>query len=262
MTSVDVDRPARIAPADAPPPRPFLTAEWRSLVMLNYTINPAVLAPRVPRGLELDTFQGQCYVRVVGFLFQDARLRGWSIPRHRCFAEVNLRYYVRREVDGQLRRGVVFLKEIVARRCVSWVARWVYNESYVTYPMRQACPEPQFTLRAGDEFCYQWRRRGAWEGLSAVAERDARFPLPESLDQFIVEHYWGYSAQRDGGALEYAVEHIPWRIAPARDARLDCQPATLYGQEFAPYLTGPPASAFIADGSPVRVYRGTRVPRE
>ena len=75
----------------------FLTAEWRYLAMLNYEIEPAVLAPFVPQGTELDSFDGKTFVSIVAFLFLDTRIGGIPIPFHRNFEEVNLRFYVRRK---------------------------------------------------------------------------------------------------------------------------------------------------------------------
>ncbi len=57
----------------APEPR-FLTAEWRDLAMLNYEIDPPVLASRVPRGCELDSWGGRTFVSVVGFRFLRTRV--------------------------------------------------------------------------------------------------------------------------------------------------------------------------------------------
>src|SRR5439155_9383088 len=96
-------------------PRPFLTAEWRDLAMLNYEVDPAVLRPRVPAGTELDAWRGRTFLSVVGFMFLDTRVLGIPIPLHRDFEEVNLRFYVRREASEGWRRGVVFVKELVPR---------------------------------------------------------------------------------------------------------------------------------------------------
>ncbi len=114
----------------------FLTAEWRHLAMLNYQVDPEVLRERLPRGIELDDHAGRHFVSVVGFLFLHTKVRGIPIPFHRDFEEVNLRCYVRREEQGELRRGVVFVKEFVPRRAIAWVARTVYNENYLALPMR------------------------------------------------------------------------------------------------------------------------------
>jgi len=120
---------AETATATKTSPRIFLQAEWRWLVMLNFTIDPAVLTPFVPAGTELDTFDGRHYVGIVGFQFLNTRVRGIPIPLHRNFEELNLRFYVRREDAGEIKRGVVFIKEVVPRGAVAWVARTLYNEN-------------------------------------------------------------------------------------------------------------------------------------
>ncbi len=40
----------------------FLKAEWRHLAMLNYAVDPALLAPHLPAGCELDFFGGQTFL--------------------------------------------------------------------------------------------------------------------------------------------------------------------------------------------------------
>ena len=117
----------------------FLKADWKHLLMLNYEIDPTILQPHVPVGTELDLFKGRCLVSMVGFMFLNTRLKGVPIPFHRNFEEVNLRFYVKR-VEGsgdeqEVKRGVVFIKEIVPKPALSLVARVFYNENYVTHPM-------------------------------------------------------------------------------------------------------------------------------
>jgi uncharacterized protein len=103
--------------------KPFLTAEWRRLVMANFEIDGDALAPFVPSGVELDVWRGRNYVSLVGFLFLKTRVLGAAVPWHENFEEVNLRFYVRRKVGAEWRRGVVFVKEIVPRRLIAWTAR-------------------------------------------------------------------------------------------------------------------------------------------
>ena len=100
-------------------PRRFLSAVWRNLVMLNYEIEPDILRPLVPQGVELDSWKGKYFVSLVGFQFLDTRVLGMPIPFHRNFEEVNLRYYVRRRVEKGWRRGVVFVKEVVPRWAIA-----------------------------------------------------------------------------------------------------------------------------------------------
>jgi hypothetical protein len=61
------------------------------------------------------------------------------------------------------------------------------------------------------------------------------------------------------GTLEHRVEHQRRRVCRAGEAEIERDVAALYGAEFAPYLSGPPSSVFLAEGSAVTVCRGRRV---
>jgi uncharacterized protein YqjF (DUF2071 family) len=232
-------------------PGRFLTAAWRWLVMLNWEVDPAILRPYVPRGTELDAWNGRTFVSAVGFIFEDTRVLGVPVPFHRRFEEVNLRFYVGQRGPEGWRRGVCFVREIVPRAAVAALARWVYNERYVALPMRHRV-EPGVAE-------YGWRFGGRWNGLRATYTGEPSPLVAESEEEFITEHYWGYTAQRDGGTVEYRVEHPSWRVWQAADAALDADVASLYGAEFAAPLSAPPSSAFIADGSPIVVRRARRI---
>ena len=231
----------------------FLTAEWRSLVMLNYAVDRAILDPLLPRGVELDLWEGGALVSMVGFLFLECRVLGMPIPFHQDFEEVNLRFYVRRKVDGEWRRGVVFVREIVPHRAIALVARVAYNEPYIALPMRHDVP------KHSGEFSYDWKFGGRWNSLSARTRGNADPIAPGSAEEFIFEHYWGYTAQRDGGTIEYQVEHPAWRVWQTETSSLDCDVATLYGAQFAEPLRAAPHSAFVAEGSAVCVRVGGRI---
>jgi len=233
------------------PTAAFLTAEWRDLAMVNYEVDPAVLESRVPRWTELDRWNDRTFVSVVGFRFLDTRVRGLAIPRHRDFEELNLRFYVRRKADDGWRRGVVFVKEIVPRRAIAWVARTLYNENYFAIPMRHE-------VTAG-RARYEWFHGDRWNGLALEFAGAPCVPADVSEEAFITEHYWGYARQRDGATVEYQVEHPRWSVWRATTATLDCDVASFYGSDLAPFLCGRPSSAFIADGSAVIVRRGVRL---
>jgi uncharacterized protein len=234
----------------------FLSAEWRDLVMLNYGVSPRLLQPYVPRGTELDSFEGKTFVSLVGFRFLKTKLFGiLPIPFHTDFDEVNLRFYVRRDNAGTNKRGVVFIREIVPRRAIALVARLAYRENYVALPMKHEI----VANSAGIAAAYEWRLDGKWCRLHANAAEPSIQPAEGSLEQFITEHYWGYAAQPGGGCKEYQVVHVPWQVWTAADAGVDgnCEP--LHGADFSRILNRPPDSAFIADGSPVHVFHGKRI---
>jgi uncharacterized protein YqjF (DUF2071 family) len=217
---------------------------------------PQLLQPYVPRGTELDSFQGKTFVSLVGFRFLNTKFFGiLPIPFHTDFDEVNLRFYVRRDDAGTNKRGVVFIREIVPRRAIALLARIAYGENYIALPMKHKVATNNATVTAD----YQWKLNGQWCRLHAQAAQPSIQPAEGSLEQFITEHYWGYAAQPDGGCKEYQVVHVPWQVWTAADAAVDgnCEP--LYGAEFSLILKRHPDSAFIADGSPVRVFQGRRI---
>jgi uncharacterized protein YqjF (DUF2071 family) len=230
----------------------FLTAEWRHLVMLNYSIERRLIEPFVPSGLELDEYQSTTYVSIVGFLFLNTRLGGISFPFHRTFEEVNLRFYVRHRSAAGWRRGVVFIREIVPRRAIATLARLFYGEPYSAYPMRHWIEHGEGKLHCR----YEWERDRPTEFVAAEAVGESKPIEPGSLEEFITEHYGGYNA-RGGRRTQYQVEHPPWRVWQTTDAQFEGNVATLYGRAFVPPLAVAPASAFIAEGSAVSVRRGS-----
>lgn len=221
--------------------------------MLNYEIAPEILQPLVPRGTELDLWHGRALVSVVGFRFLDTRVLSVPIPFHRDFDEVNLRFYVRHTTpEGDVRRGVAFVRELVPRRAIALVARLAYNEPYSALPMRSDAPREH--VESPGRVSYAWRRSGTWEHVVATAQGIPALPDPASEAAFITEHYWGYTRQRDGGTVEYQVAHPTWRVWSTANAALDADVARLYGPEFVDALRAAPTSALIAEGSPVTVY--------
>jgi len=234
----------------------FLTAEWQDVLILNYEVDPAWLRAYVPPGTELDSFDGKTYISLVGFRFRNTKYRSLiPIPFHAEFDEVNLRLYVRRSADGEIRRGVVFIAEIVPSAIVARAARWFYSENYVRRPMEHHV-EREATPKTVE---YRWQEGPGWCELYARFSGELTHPQKGSLQQFISEHYWGYSSQKNGTSLEYRVDHIPWKIWTASDAGFSGDASPLYGKELAAILKNAPASAFVAEGSLVTVYDGVKL---
>ena len=224
--------------------------------MLNFAIDPAILAPLVPPGTEIDFDDGETFVSVVGFLFLDTRLLGFPIPLHRDFEEVNLRFYVRKQSADTWRRGVVFIRELVPKRAIAIVARTFYGEPYLAVPMKHDIEHVD--LKVSVE--YSWRRGSRWESLKLSASGEPQNIPAGSHAEFITEHYWGYTKIR-AGCSEYRVEHPRWKIWKAEQFELHADVAALYGEQFVEALSQPPRSAFIADGSPIEVLLREQLPQ-
>jgi uncharacterized protein len=231
----------------------FLKAAWRKLLMANYITPPELLLPYLPPGTELDYWQDRCYASMVGFMFVDTEILGWKIPLHRNFEEINLRFYVRRKAGNQWRRGVVFIKEIVPKPAIAWVANTLYGERYVTRSMRH-----EWTQTAQlAQVCYDWKPfwGGAWNSLTATHAVQA-LPIPSGSEaEFITEHYWGYS-KHGNRTMEYEVCHPRWNAYAVHDFAITGPIVQEYGTSFAKILQQTPSSVFLADGSDIEVRKG------
>ena len=235
----------------------FLTAEWRRLLMLNFPIEPKALQKLTPKGTEIDDWEGTTYLSLVAFLFLETKVKGLAIPFHRDFEEINLRFYVRSRGPEGWRRGVVFVREVVPKQAIAFLARMLYNENYVACPTRSSVIDPSGDTAGSVE--YGWQHDGQWLSIGAEFSGEPSLPKKNSLEEFITEHYWGYSTQRDGETVEYQVEHPQWKVWTVSETKLDGDVVGFYGPEFASALQSPPSSAFVADGSPVTVRQGKRL---
>jgi len=233
----------------------FLTAEWRKLIMAQYEIKPKRLMPYLPAGLEFDLFQGRCYVSLVAFLFDRVRLKGFSIPFHTRFEEINLRFYVkRREPDGSIKRGVVFIREFVPLATIACVARSFYEEPYKAIPTRH-----RIQSQPGNLFVeYSWNLGGRLHSIAVNADPNPIDIAPGSEEEFITEHYWGYTKRSNGSTSAYEVQHPRWQTYKLHREkyRIAVDMGILYGPKFA-FLTDTfVSSVLLAEGSSVSVLSG------
>jgi uncharacterized protein len=227
----------------------FLTAEWRHLCLFTYAVPPARLEPHLPPGLALDTIDGEAFVSLVAFDFLKTRVLGVPWPWHRNFPEINLRFYVR---EGE-RRGVAFIRELVPRRLIAWIARALYNEPYAYAPMRSQVRRQ--AERDGDRLVVEHTLMagGRPQRLSISASSVAHIPDEASREHFFKEHSWGYGRSRRGELLRYEVRHPVWSIHPVLAHQLDWDFGAVYGAEWADLGTLEPRSVILASGSPIRV---------
>ena len=224
--------------------------------MANYEVSQELLQPYVPKGTELDLHEGRCYVSLIGFLFADVRLKGWRMPFHVNFEEVNLRFYVRHvDAAGVSHRGVVFVQELVPRLAVSLIANTFYGESYVTRSTRHAWSGDAGELRVR----YEWRWGGAWRRVEMTASAKAEAIAAGSVEEFITEHYWGFTRRSATRTSGYEVAHPRWEVYPVRSFVTDVDFAAQYGAAFGGLQGKEPASVLLAEGSAVEVRSGTAI---
>jgi uncharacterized protein len=232
----------------------FLQAEWRKLAMANYVVDPALLKEYLPNKTEIDLWQNKCYVSLVGFMFVNTAVLGLKIPFHINFEEVNLRFYVRYNDKGEWKRGVVFIKEIVPRPALTFIANAVYGENYETMQMRHlwSMADEELTVE------YQWKKR-QWNSFRVVTSQEPDIIAAGSEEEFITEHYWGYTKLSEKRTSEYGVEHPTWRVYRTKGYSIDVNFKDIYGEEFGFLSNEHPKSVFLAEGSEIRVMGGRKI---
>jgi uncharacterized protein YqjF (DUF2071 family) len=230
-------------------PKTFLNAHWENLIMANYAIKPELLFPYLPKGVEIDLFEDKCYVSLVGFMFKNTRLFHIPIPFFGTFEEVNLRFYVKRKEGNSIKRGVVFINETVPYKAVAWLANKLYKEHYIAVPTKNE-------IEISSQFKnvkYEWFIDNKWNHIAVNAENNCDFMLPGTVEQFIFEHYYGYTKINNQISQEYHLNHPSWKINKVLSYSIDCNFESMYGIDFAFLNHQEPDTILIAEGSDVSV---------
>ena len=232
----------------------ILKANWKKLVMANYQVDPDVLKPFLPFGTVLDYYSNACYVSLVGFMFLDSRLGGIPIPFHQSFEEVNLRFYVCSDYNGETKRGVVFIKELVPVPLVAFVADAFYREHYHSCPMWH---EFKFDSDA-QSIEYKWHKK-KWHTLKIVSDTIPKPLTDGSAASFFTEHYLGCTKINDHLTFEYDVAHDPWQVYDTKEFTIDVDFETCYGRHFSFLNQVNPQSVFLAEGSEIVLQKGRKI---
>jgi len=202
----------------------------------------------LPPKTELDLFNGKCYLSLVGFMFLETKVWGIKWPFHTNFEEVNLRFYVRYNAGNEWRRGVVFIKEIVPKPIISIMANNLYNEQYETLRMKNELRKDA----NGFHVTYSWKKPG-WNAISVSVSGKKRPLEKNSMEEFITEHYWGYTTKNEKQTYEYAVEHPQWMVHEVMGHKIECDFKEVYGEKLSFLEKMKPSTVFMADGSEILV---------
>lgn len=227
----------------------FLKANWENIIMANYEIDPKILIPFVPKGVDLDFFNGKCYISLVGFMFKNTRLFNIPIPFFGNFEEINLRFYVKRVEGNKVTRGVVFINETIPYPIVAWVANKLYNEHYTVVPTKHKIKSENFSK----EVQFEWLLNNKWNSISVVSAIKSQKMEKNSLENFIYEHYYGYTKTAKNETLEYKLQHPSWKVSEVLAYDINCDFEAMYGNAFAILNQMEPQTVFIAEGSSVGI---------
>jgi uncharacterized protein YqjF (DUF2071 family) len=227
----------------------FLSARWENLIMANYTVDPDVLKPYLPNGVELDTYNNKTYVSLVGFIFKKTSLFHIPIPFLGTFEEINLRFYVKRMEGNTIKRGVVFINETVPYKIVAWLANKLYKEHYTVIPTKNVIDTTGFSKNLQ----YSWKINKKWNRISVSTSREKEHMQVGSLDEFIFEHYYGYTKIDNTETQEYKVNHPRWLVNKVLDHSIQCDFNAMYGSDFAFLNHQEPDTVIVAEGSAVTI---------
>lgn len=227
----------------------FLKAEWKNLALFNYEVDAKILEKYLPVGTEIDIWNDKCYVSLVGFMFKNTKVLGLKVPFHINFEEVNLRFYVKRFENGEWKRGVVFIKEIVPKKAITFIANTLYQEHYETQKMRHEIIENEDS----NTFMYQWKNGKEWNTIEIETKKDSSKIEIDSEAEFITEHYFGYTKIDQETTFEYEVTHPRWEQFEVLSHRIDIDFEKIYGTDFGFFQTQKPTSVFLAEGSKITV---------
>lgn len=227
----------------------FLTAKWHNLIMANYEIDASFLTPYLPKGVELDYYCGKTYISLVGFMFKQTSIFNVTIPFFGTFEEINLRFYVVRKVGNDIKRGVVFINETVPNKLVAWVANWLYKEHYVAIPTKHNWHFTNDTK----QIKYQWKVNKKWNSLQVNASILSKNMEPNSIENYIFEHYFGYTKANEKRSIEYKINHPSWKINSVNNYFIDCDFGAFYGNNFEILNRTKPQSVMLAEGSDISV---------
>jgi uncharacterized protein YqjF (DUF2071 family) len=227
----------------------FLKANWENIIMVNYEIDPHVLMPFLPKGVELDMFKGKAYVSLVGFMFKNTKLFNIPIPKLGTFEEINLRFYVTRTEGNTIKRGVVFINETIPYKIVAWMANALYKEHYTVVPTKHSIAKDA----TNQKIKFEWQLHQKWNSICVENSLSSHTMQRGSLEKFIYEHYYGYTKVNAQRTEEYRLHHPSWEIHNVLDYKIDCDFKVMYGDSFSVLNDAKPEAVFIAKGSSVAI---------
>jgi uncharacterized protein len=227
----------------------FLTAKWQNLIMANYAIDPQILKPYLPIGTELDFYEGKTYVSLVGFMFIDSKIFGLPTLGFGTFEEVNLRFYVTRKEGTIVKRGVVFINETVPYTIVAWLANMLYKEHYIAIPTKHNWK----ISSENKQISYAWKMKSEWNNIIVNATLSKHSMKLGSIEEFIFEHYFGYTKVSENETIEYKINHPSWQVNQITSSEINCNFEEIYGKDFGFLSNKKPDSIMLAEGSEIAV---------
>jgi uncharacterized protein YqjF (DUF2071 family) len=183
---------------------------WHDLLFAHWPVPEAILRPRIPARLAIDTFDGQGWLGVVPFRMSGVRLRRTpAVPWLSSFPELNVRTYV--VADGK--PGVWFFSLDAGNAIAVAIARAWFHLPY--FRARMSCEQSQGSIEYASERTHRGAASGAFEArygpVGGTFSRQCG-----SLEHFLTERYCLYTAGSEGGVFRGEIHHAPWPLEAAK----------------------------------------------
>lgn len=225
-----------------------MKCEWRKLAFFSYVVPSEILKPYLPPNTELDFYNGDCYVSLVGFQFKNVKIAGIQVPFHSDFEEINFRFYVKRFDGNKWRHGVVFIREIVDRPALSVLANTMLNEHYQTLPTGQEINDEPGKLTVK----YSWEIDQRKDQLEVQTENTPSAMPEHGESKFLIHRLWAYGKQDEETTYQYSISHPEWPTYKVDQYSISVD-FMQFGAGFS-FLNGAiPRSVMLAEGSKVKV---------
>lgn len=220
----------------------LMTQQWRDAAFLHWAVDPAEVAPLLPRGVSPDVpdgGDGRTWVGLIPFCMVGAGLLGGpAVPWAGTFLETNVRLYT---VDGTGKRGIVFRSLDASRLAVVAGARAAFGLPYRWARMDFSRDGCGVTYRAVT-------RSGRHHSVVRVrpgAPVDPRDPLADFLTA-----RWALHEAHLGATWYVPNVHEPWPLHHAELTHLDDELVAAAG--FPALRDRPPDLVHFSPGVSVR----------
>jgi len=239
--------------------RRLFRAEWREIVVVNFEIDPKILEPYTPPKTEIDFFNDVTFVSLIARNVKRVKPGNYPIYFSRPFEQIQLRFYVKRQVGDTVRNGVAIIKDYLPRRRISLTMNKLFKHSFVQVPMqRESSNFDSANTNDLPSVEYRWLVGEHWNHIRVKARSQMRPQRAQTKESFVLDHHWGYTLV-GGKTFEYYVEYPAWAMWDAQSGAFDCDTEQVFGRKFVKTLRQRPASVFLARGSEITIYHPSQI---
>ena len=219
--------------------RPWIMAQtWHDLLFAHWPLSPEVIAPLIPKHLELETFQGQAWIAVVPFHMSGIRFRGTPpVPGTSAFPELNVRTYVRpRKKENPERPGVYFFSLDATNWLAVRVARIWFHLNYLD--ARMSWRNEAGVIHYESSRFARGAPKAEFQAMYKPIGEEFR-SQPGTLEYWLTERYCLYAADTSDHLYRGEIHHEPWPLHHAqaeiqRNSMVNCWGMQL--PEYPPHL--------------------------